>query len=611
MLLLAYRAQNNTSDLSLLPNEHGGGVAFTNDETCRQSAWLAELYVRLIDEIAGEMSTTTGLAVHVCQPLVRRAVVPLTHAYFDRLLRLLRLRKMWDEIEVARTSAPPTAIHCDQLYALAASSFPYNQYLLSILAETFGIHLIDVDVHDPLGGKPRVPEGFINHLNLFPGSTIPVRLRRKTELALSPYYGRMVATWLSDTRVPSLDAGLYRWGRFAHMQDHWRFVEGKASEYLRKTIIGGAVPRAAAPIGVLLGRCGIAEPALVDNATRGLARLLSRMYPTTLLETAHENLEIGINELSRYARCKTVYSCGISVTTQAAILTGAARMAGKKIIGSQHGGHHGYIDQHTTAIEMEYADCDEYVTWGWENMPQHPATGNVRCVSLPAPWISHRTKLWRRALTDADRYRGDKPFDFAFLPNKVYYFPPGPSGAHATSNHLPEIARQMVELVTSISKAGWRLLFKPHGLETTYLLHDTLQKLQIAGGDNFKPNDNLDKGITLELVRNCRILLWDQPGTGFLECLAADIPTMVLWTRLFNREAPRAAAIFARLEDVGIVHRTVDSLIVAYRDFADAPAAWCSDAARLSVCRSFVREFGWVEDDWASPWKAFIKERSR
>ncbi len=610
MLLLAYQVRNHTENLTLLPNEHGGGVAFTNDEICRHSELLAELYVRLIDAVTSELAPALELPASVCRPLVRRAVVPLTHTYFDRMLRLLRLRPHWSEIQVARTSAPATATHCDQLYALAAGSFVYNQYVINVLAEAFGLPLVSVDICDPLDAKPKVPKGFVNHLNLFPSTTWLTRLRRKAELVLSIHSGRMIATWLSDTRVPSLDGGLYRWGRFAHMADQWQFLAGTVSDEMRKTIVDAAVRRAADSVSAFLEGCGVAEPAITGSAVTGLARLMSHMYPTTLLEAASDNLKIGLRELGRYPSCKAVYSCGMSVTTQAAILTGAARTLGMKVIGSQHGGHHGYLDQHTTAIEMEYADCDEFVTWGWKTMPNHPALRNVHGVSLPAPWFSDRAKYWRKELTDADRFEAGKPFDFAFLPNKVYYFPPGPSGAHATSNHLPAISRQMMELVAALSAAGWRLLLKPHGLETTYLLDDTMRQIQAAGGIHFTLSDNLDKGITPDMVRRCRMLLWDQPGTGFLECLSAGIPTMVLWTRLYNREAPRAAAIFGELENAGIVHRTVDSLVAAYRDFASAPTVWCADPARASVTERFVREYGWVEDDWASYWKIFIKERT-
>ena len=107
------------------------------------------------------------------------------------------------------------------------------------------------------------------------------------------------------------------------------------------------------------------------------------------------------------------------------------------------------------------------------------------------------------------------------------------------------------------------------------------------------------------------MVVWDQPGTGFLECLAAGIPNLVLWTRLFSSEAPWARDSFARLEREGLVHGSVDSLLNEIVKFKRDPAAWINDEARQAAAREFCRSYAWTDPNWAERWRDFIEDLRR
>jgi putative transferase (TIGR04331 family) len=137
-----------------------------------------------------------------------------------------------------------------------------------------------------------------------------------------------------------------------------------------------------------------------------------------------------------------------------------------------------------------------------------------------------------------------------------------------------------------------------------------LKDLEREGGSCYRRADTLDKGLTPALLEQCAIVLWDQPGTGLLECLAAGIPTMVVWPRLFNREEPRRERFFHDLETAGIIHASPGGLLAEAARFKAAPEAWMDDPFRRGAVDRFLREFGWNRSDWPRYWKRFLAERS-
>ena len=58
---------------------------------------------------------------------------------------------------------------------------------------------------------------------------------------------------------------------------------------------------------------------------------------------------------------------------------------------------------------------------------------------------------------------------------------------------------------------------------------DTYKSIGMIGGDFFECSDRFDKGFNYDLLEKCSIVLWDQPSTGFMECITSGIPTMILW----------------------------------------------------------------------------------
>lgn len=610
MLLQVFDPAPASNMVTLFPNENGGGVMLSSNELESLNTRLSFLYHDLTNSLGQALERHLGLPAKSGAPIARRAIVPLTHLFVDRLVRLQRLRTICQIDEIL--TAPPyeNPKHCDQLTFLASFSFGFNQDVVGRIGQLFSIPRSNQIASDPFEGLPLGDKSTKNHLFFFSGSTKFTRLWQRVQLALSRISGRTIATWMVNTKIPTLEAGLYGHGLFAHMPDQWIFAADPPQPELRKKILGPVLQRHSGHLLRILNEFtaspGISEAMLAEV----FIDFCAEYYPVTLFESAAENIDVGIRELSKYPKCNAVYSCGLSLTTQAAFLIAAARATNKKVIGAQHGGHYGYFESMSTCLDIEYPDCDEYVTWGWAAIPEHPALRNSKMIPLPSPWMSRRTEQWKRLLSVSERTGAGKEFDFAFLPNHVYPYVPAPSGGVSTINHVEQFGTILKEVVTGLTGRGYRILLKPHGLYTTRFLQNALESVRLVGKQQLVTYSGFDKGMTPELIRSCNLILWDQPGTGFIECLNAEIPTLVYWPKLYNRENGHSRQLFERLANAQIIHHDLDQLAVAYESFRSGPNEWMANVDRRAAIQSFLRAYGWADHDWPRFWKAYLKSHT-
>ena len=77
---------------------------------------------------------------------------------------------------------------------------------------------------------------------------------------------------------------------------------------------------------------------------------------------------------------------------------------------------------------------------------------------------------------------------------------------------------------------------------------------------HFKLIDNFDKGLSPNLVSNYDFILFDHPGTGFLECLAYKIPTIIIWDKSFSKENQSSKNEFKKLKSLKILYEKLDQL---------------------------------------------------
>ncbi|MBI5211330.1 MAG: hypothetical protein HY927_15255 [Elusimicrobia bacterium] len=594
------------ASLFLFPGEAGRGVAFSQEESVRQSGLLAPLYEELISAVAARTSRRCGVPAAAGEVLARVAIVPVVCCFMDRLLRLERLMR-------GRDGARPAVLRCEYPEApqgfeayigSAGASAGFNQALLGELAAIWDLPPArEGRSASPAPGRKAGPAPVNFNCARLEGNWLR-RAANKLACAATRRLNRGIPTLgLAYAELAFRDAFFFV-RLLRQMPGDWPLQAAAPDPAVRDDVLGGAVAERAAAVERVLAEAGVAQEHVRRRARDTLDRHLRRFYPASFLESAAENLAFCVRELGSQPH-KTLLATGIG-SMREAFMVAAARVLGFETIGCQHAGGYGYLDAFAEAAEMEYPLVHTYVTWGWTDRPEHPACKSTRFVPLPSPWLSERARFWPKALarlTPAD----ERPYDLLLMTSKYRAFTKTPASAASTRlDTLPRFADMARGLVRDAAAAGVSILHKLANHDTTQHLKGTLEDLRRLGGAGYAQWERFDKGMTPDLLSQARFVLWDQPGTGFAECVAAGIPTLVLWPRFDTRESPEAAGAFRALEDAGIVHRETGSLLAQTLRWRSAPAAWLEEPAHRRAVAQFCRKFAWVDPDWAGKWRKFL-----
>ncbi|EMF80401.1 hypothetical protein LEP1GSC188_4667, partial [Leptospira weilii serovar Topaz str. LT2116] len=330
-------------------------------------------------------------------------------------------------------------------------------------------------------------------------------------------------------------------------------------------------------------------------------KYLSEVYPTQYLEGLSQNLKEAGRLLKPNLK-KCLFSSGDGDTYSIFVIA-AAKAMGFKIIKAQHGGHYGYYKDNSSAFEIELPYIDTFLTWGWTKMHEVKQLNDIKTYPLPSPWLSERKKYWRKV-----KVGKTGEFDILWMPQMMKRFTGAPQGGSSIRRDvIAEFSRYMIDFIERTSEKKIKIYVKPYNPITFALLSKTYSKLNEIGGEYYTCSDHFDKGLTKESLERCSLVLWDQPGTGFLECISCGIPTLVLWNRLYCEEEEWTKDDFLQLEEVGIIHRNSKSLIDEFLRFRENPARWMSEPVRKTVWNNFKIKYALSSESWHKDWKKFLK----
>ena len=585
---------------ALFPSELGGGVTITQDEMLQLSQTYSRLYETYISRLSVRLVSQFDITEPVANILARRALVPLVHCFMDRLVRVKKaIYCASSQLATPRQKLFPALDTIEAFEQCAGGNPAFNQSIIWLMGRVWQLPESDSVPEQP----PFTPQiGFKN--NMF-------RLYPRTYLRLIKKIWLRLMGLLPRSRFPTLTMANATGAFLQH---------GFYSKYL-----GDVIPKW--PLVVISIDRALRENLLSDDFIEDneltvflielelevheqkRARVLFRdflrcYYPSSLLEAIPENMKQALQTLQPFKKRMLISSNGRD--TRSSYVVAGAKQMGLSIIDHQHGGQYGYLEDMSSFLELEYPGVDQFLSWGWSQLPDHPAAKGISVIELPSPWLSERKRYW--AELDLG---GEREYDFLLMPNMVKRFPEAPQGASASRIDLiQEFATSLKHLVSSAAEMGIRILHKPYNTTTVNLLAKTMRELELIGGPHYFCEQRLDKGLTHELVQRCHVVLWDQPGTGFLECLSSNIPTMVYWPRTYSQEETWAKPIFLELEQLGIVHRGTDTLLEEFEKFKVSPESWMDSLERVALVNRFCRQFAWTSEEWPQYWRRYFDELS-
>lgn len=616
--MLVLTAKTSAKDLrpgeiSLFPTEMTGAHAFSQEELLGLSDLYSKIYRQYINNISTQLSAHYNIKRSVVDILVREALVPIIHFFIDRLLRLDNLLKSQKEAELSVLATEPfdAPMNIEQFKLNSGTSYTFNQ---SMLCRLSGIYDLQITKENGSGDREGGIGSKYKYMNYNYDQSYLTKIRRLIFLGSSrllalinpSFEGKIPVLGMSYATPFLQEKGFYRHSSFVFVGGRVIFGCNTPDQDLRKKVLIPALNLSASPLCDFLKCVGYNNLENCRRVTKVIEQYILEYYPSTMFEDIPSNIGKCVQYLKRY-KGKSIILTNAGALESTYFLA-AARSLGMKIIEYQEGGHEGYEDDYVQSLDAEYNYIDGFISWGWKSLPYERLENKVNVKSLPSPWLSARRKYWKKLCFGRSRNRSKVKYDFLFMPNKMWPYPPAPSGANISRiDHIHSFTSIMKEFIKKAANNGFSVLHKPFNQATIALLQYTMEELENLGGEHYHCDYNLSKGLRHELVDQCRMILWDQPGTGFLECLTSGLPTMILWPRIYNQEVPAARSIFSELEEVGICHRSVDSLLSEYGNFTASPQEWMSKSDRVNVVTRFCREYAWTEEDWPKYWWEYIK----
>ena len=607
-------ASSSAGLIALLPSEGGGGVSNTLDEQVAFSKKCQRLYQEVIPAISGIVARTINIDLEQSQTLMQIACVPLLQFFFDRLARLAKAKAQLGIVSVLDIGAyEPHFDFIEEFQNEAHASRQFNQRVLSFLAPVLNLKVYRDDA-GLFAASSRVTrndnQGAVNTLFVDPGRKIAAKATWRDRLAhnllLKPSYflGHIPAIDLTTSTTPLLRAGFFGFGRLRHIdRKRLKKMRGTKNLVLRQGIFNELIDQVWPAIEAFFTSVTGCQEA--PSLREILIEYLALSFPTAQMEGAAQHL-VKYSRLLRGSNSKYAVFSSLGFNSESALLIAATQKLKITAVNMQHGGHYGYLDDFVSVEESEYQLAPHFLSWGWTAMPEHPRLKNSVATPLPNPWLGNRKVQWQMLRDELGIGKANKEFDLLLMPNKIYVYPPAPYGAQSTVDYLPKIAEMLLGVVRAAQVHRIRILHKPYNSGTCQLLANTLTKMADIGGDSYAVVDLMHKGLTPENIRRCHLVLWDQPGTGFLECLAGGIPSLVLWQRIYNRENSIAAPYFLQLEQCGLVHSSPSSLMQEVLRFKDDPQKWLANPDRIRAAALFSDKFGLAKADWQSDWRQFL-----
>ena len=574
-------------------------------EILELSEQLSYIYIEIIEKLTLVLSSKYSIPRPALNIIMRSGIVPVTSCFFERLIRLNKIVK-------SNINKPSINEECffsipntlEEFHPWVMDSAKYNQSVLSFLAKVWGLNKVHgKEIDNIFESKLLQSSSFVN--NIFSLS----RTKNKFNLVnlmkfiykfikYLPAFGRFPVLGFSNSEG-SLHKRFFYLKNFKQVNNDWVHTSISPNMSLRESLFNKSQIKLD-KLEVLLTKQDFSEKQIIIINELYL-QFLQQTFPLQFLEGLEYNFSIAKKVLKPY-KVKALLGSNPTVTNSIYILS-AAKTMGKKLINAQHGGAYGYQKNQSTFLEIELPIFDQFLTWGWTKLPKHPALSRLHANPLPSPWLSERKNYWRDFSIEAT-----KKYDVLWMPNNLKRFTWAPEGSKSNRIDIKnEFSSLMVDFMSHAVKSKIKVYCKAYSPSAVFTMYETYNKLEEIGGDYFELCNNYNKGITFELLEKCKLVLFDQPSTGFFECINCNIPTMVLVPSFYEFE-DWCINDFKLLEESGLLHYSSKSLTNEMEKFLFNPSAWMENHQRKLIINNFARKYALSDDKWWLTWRTFLKE---
>lgn len=599
--------------VSVFPRRPGDGAYRSSySELKYRGALQSKYYETLLPSLLLVYQQITSEPAARLLPLIRPVLVTLTSLLVDRSIRVAyRLAQYRAEnMRVLEVLPYEQFSRLDHLRNLTSQSWHFNQALVQKIASVLGAgseRLIEPNAYPEYPGRP----GQKNLLAGPPPSDGLGKLvnRIKNRLLFSwrhmPSLSSRYASlgFSGDDYYLSLRGFYGPFGKFEY-EDSFEWASAQRDNKLREYLTIGlkdVFPKATGDLLVELGN-GVLSNVQCRQLGQAFPEFFATYCPLNFLEALKPNLLAA-------ARVRNVHKRPLLigtdlVTDEGHFLAAITKDLGGDVIGMQHGGHYGYIEGMSLNAEFEYSLYDKMITWGWSQFDSElPSTV---ALPLPSPRLSEASvDVAHVMLNSVGKNR--LPGQVLLMTNHLPRFPHISTCGQSRIDFIDEIVASSKELVSAMAAAKISVDHKPYSQTSVDFLEKYYSDLAEIGGAYYRLTVSKQKGISPSLLKDYRAVLWDQIGTGTLDCFVSGIPTMIHWRRIYSRESVEARQLVAELESVGVVHSSSDSLVREMSHLLADPRAWMQDEHRQAAIARFCNKFARTDRRWPAIWRQALR----
>ena len=333
-----------------------------------------------------------------------------------------------------------------------------------------------------------------------------------------------------------------------------------------------------------------------------LVNFYKYLLPVQMIEGSKENYNAVKQIILKHD--PNFIICGNGSNFYNDAICGYAESNSIKFLKSQHGGFYGYLD-HTRWIINELQNANIFITWGWQNLKEISKNQRLKLIPLPSPWLSLRKKL-------ISKYKlnfYENKIDVLYLTQNVKYFDVMPYNlSFINLDILPNYKKNFLDITSRLGDYKLSFLVKYFDIASFNLLYDSHLKLKNSYNNLYKVNENFDKGLSKNILSKVKLIVFDHPGTGFLECIASGIPTIIFWNRSYSKELKESEIYFKKLEKIGIIHNNIDSFTEEILNYLKFPKEWFETKSKLEEFINFKNTYCLSHDIWWKDWKNYFEK---
>jgi putative transferase (TIGR04331 family) len=319
-----------------------------------------------------------------------------------------------------------------------------------------------------------------------------------------------------------------------------------------------------------------------DPFVRLLVQTLPRNFPGLYLEGYQSSRKLILNRYGSRNLPKLLLNWGsLWYDEYGKFLAGEMVERGGGIIDFQHGAGFGFtrllgIESYTRQVS------DKFYTWGWAGQENDP-----RLVNLPGAQLS----LKSRQPGTSSRHRMIMVVG-GIYPRFLYRFQSCPLG----TQWLRYIQSTM-EFIEAVGPQRQGVLFyRGHPVDYGWGISE-----QVKERFPHVAVDHHDHSFRYQMHKS-RVVVFDHPGTAFLEAMAANVPSVIFFDPKHWDSRSEAQPYLDLLHRAGIFHDTPQSAARQVARVYDHIDSWWFCRSVQDARKRFVNHFALNSPDWNRQW---------